>query len=187
MTFNIEQHLLERHIDFAASGVWCDSENHVAYFPLWTINGQMIGYQKYSPLESKKKHNTGKYYTYTTFSQEKGQRKFNHTVPVWGLESLMDHHKVLYVTEGIFDAARLIEYGAAAIAILGKGDNTSIKNYLSILKGSKRIVFILDPDQKKPAINAEFHRVDVPGKPNADLADAPAQYINENILDKFGI
>ena len=186
MAFNIKEHLIERHVDFSAYSVWCDHENDLAYFPLWSLNGQMVGYQKYSPMQPKKKRNAGKYFTHATYSQEVGQRKIGHAVPVWGLESIKDHHKVLYVTEGIFDAVRLINNGAAAIALLGKGDNSSIKNYLSILKGSRRLVCVLDPDQKKPPVSTEFHRVNVPGAPTADLADAPQEYINENILEKYG-
>jgi hypothetical protein len=70
----------------------------------------MTGFQQYRPAANKQKDNhprDSRYFTY---------RK-NRVVGVWGLES-WSLSNTLFVTEGVFDAARLTARGYSAIATL---------------------------------------------------------------------
>jgi len=109
---NLEQHLTSRHFSPDKSGrAWIDNDENIITFPLWNMSGQLVGYQHYRPLADKLRHNhpkEGRYFTHIS----KGQ------LAVFGLESLIDRRKPLYLCEGIFDACRLHYNGLQAIGVL---------------------------------------------------------------------
>jgi DNA primase len=118
--------------------VWVDDEERVAVFPLWNLSGQMVGYQQYRPDAGKEKKNNPKEGRYFTLRKQP-------TVAVWGLESFHLRSDVLFVTEGVFDAARLTEHGLPAVAALGNDPSMDVFSWLHSL--GRKVVVVHDNDK----------------------------------------
>lgn len=172
------QHIHDRHVDTDLHFVWVDESERVAKFPLWNLSGQMVGYQAYRPDADKVQKNDqkGRYYTYRG---EKLVHKHSKSVTVWGLESWR-LSTTLFVTEGIFDAARLTELGMSAVAVLSNDPSTSTKNWLLCVRQMRPVVAVCDPGRaghKLAKVGHFAHTVNVPGLPDGDLGDAPQDYV----------
>jgi DNA primase len=185
---SLKQHILDRHVDMNLHTVWLDEVERVATFPLWNLSGELVGYQAYRPDADKVQKNDekGRYYTY------KGNKlvpcwmdrpKHNRTIGVWGLES-WNLSTTLFVTEGIFDAARLTQRGYSAIAVLSNDPNTSTLNWLLQVRTQRPTVAICDPGAagRKLAKTAhKAHTVCVTGNTAADLGDVDDDYVTKVI------
>ena len=175
---SLREHILSRHLDMNLHLVWIDEDERVATFPLWNLSGQLVGYQAYRPDADKVQKNDekGRYYTY------KGQKlvcKHNKTVSVWGLESWY-LSTTLFITEGIFDAARLTQRGYSAVAVLSNDPNTSTLNWLAQVRTQRPTVAVCDPGaagRKLVKTAHTAHTVSVPGHPDADLGDVDDAYV----------
>jgi hypothetical protein len=133
----LKEHLLNRHLDLDLHRPMLDEAEGVATFYLWNLSGQLVGYQQYRPAGEKKPQNNpkeGKYFTY--------RKQPTHTV--WGVESLDLSPSVVFVCEGLFDAARLTERGFSALAVLSNNPNSDLKNWLTCL--NRRVVAVCDND-----------------------------------------
>lgn len=131
---NIEQHLLDRHLDIGLHRPVIDEVNGVASFYLWNLSGCLVGYQQYRPEADKKQKNDprdGRYFTY----------RAKNTIAVWGLESL-HLSDTIFVCEGIFDACRMTEIGCSAIAILSNNSGWDLRNWFGSL--NRKVVAICD-------------------------------------------
>ena len=114
-----------------------DEVEQVATFYLWNLSGQLVGYQQYRPNGEKKAQNSpreGKYFTY----------KKQPTLAVWGVESLHLTPDVVFLTEGVFDAARLTDRGYSALAVLSNNPSPDLANWLACL--NRRVVAVCDDD-----------------------------------------
>lgn len=168
------EHLRGRHLDVQLHRPVVDEAEDVATFYLWNLSGQLVGYQQYRRTGEKKPQNNpkqGKYYTY---------RKLP-TLAVWGVESLHLSPHVLFVAEGIFDAARLTERGYSAVAVLSNNTGWDLRNWFSIL--NRRVVAVCDNDAAGRAL-AKFGDVAV-FTDDKDLGDSSDEYVTE-LLRKFG-
>lgn len=131
-------HLRRRHLDVDLHRPVLDEDERVATFFLWNLSGQVVGYQQYRPEGEKKPQNNpkqGKYFTY---------RK-QPTVAVWGVESLHLTPHVVFLTEGVFDAARMTERGVSALAVLSSNTGWDLQNWLSML--NRNVVAVCDGDK----------------------------------------
>jgi len=158
----LAQHMKTRHMDVNLHHPVLDEVERVATFYLWNLSGQLVGYQQYRPEGEKKPNNNpreGKYYTY---------RK-QPTVVVWGVESLHLTPHVVFLTEGVFDAARLTERGVSALAILSCNTGWDLRNWLSML--NRKVVAVCDGD-KAGAQLAKFGNVSLCMLGGKDLGDA---------------
>lgn len=134
----LEYHLKSRYLNFNLHKVWLDEYHTIATFPLWNLSEQLLGYLQYRPLANKQKKNNpkeGRYFTYLP----------KQSVGVWGLESWRQSD-TLYVTEGVFDAARLTNSGLSAIALLSNDLNDSLKAWLRIVRSQRKVVAVCDGD-----------------------------------------
>lgn len=111
----IHQELLRRHVDPNIVKVWIDSNSNLATFPLYDTVGRLVGYQQYNPSTQEKKSNDPKCSRYFTY--HRGVKDTGYGV-VWGLDNIQNHNGTLFVTEGVFEAARLLSLGYDAVAIL---------------------------------------------------------------------
>ena len=177
----LKQHLKLRHLDTRLHGVWIDEFERVATFPLWNLSGQLSGFQQYRPGSSKDKKNdiTGRYYT---FRGDKLLPRKCKTVSVWGLESwhLSD---VLFVTEGVFDAARLTESGISAVALLANNPCIDTRNWLEIVGRNRKVVSVCDSDSAGrylATVSPYTHKVEEFN----DLGDASDEYV-QDLVCKF--
>lgn len=109
---NLEDHLYSRHYDLKKyKNHVLDKENNILTVYLNNLSGQFVGFQQYRPLQTAKKLNDPKQSRYFTYSPKQ-------TNAVWGLETLDNSKKELYIVEGIFKASSLHILGYNAIAVL---------------------------------------------------------------------
>lgn len=133
----LAKHLKSRHLNLELHRPMLDEVEQVATFYLWNLSGQLVGYQQYRPNGEKKAQNSpreGKYFTY----------KKQPTLAVWGVESLHLTPDVVFLTEGVFDAARLTDRGYSALAVLSNNPSPDLANWLACL--NRRVVAVCDDD-----------------------------------------
>lgn len=168
----IYQHLKDRHIDIKLHRPVIDFETEIVTFYLYNLSGQIVGYQQYNHRGEKNNKKsgtnnklTGKYFTYT--------RK--DTVSVFGIESLKLTDGPVFITEGLFDAARLTERGQSAIAMLANNPPRDYGNFLAFL--NRPIVAVCDNDAagRKLAKYGDYIETTPDSK---DLSDASDDYVN---------
>ena len=172
---NLRKHLKDRFVDFDKHKVWVDEANVVATFPLTNLSGQLVGYQQYRPNMTKEKRNHpkyGRYYTYTNKEMKS----------VWGLES-WNFSNTLFVTEGIFCAARLTNMGYSAIATLSNNPKF-LKNWFYIIKKMRPIIAICDYGKDGLKLSSYTHNfIQMPKE--HDFSSADDSYINSLSLAKL--
>lgn len=127
----IIEHLKERHLDISLySSIEIVEELEQAYFYLYNLSGQIVGFQCYSPLKPKRLKAEDiyrRYYTYIT----KEYKSIKATA--FGLEILdLKKDKVIFLVEGVFDAVRLHKLGFQALALLGS-DALRLREQLLLL------------------------------------------------------
>lgn len=161
----VREHLVDRHIDLELHRPIIDEEERVATFYLWNLSGKLCGYQQYRPGGEKNSNNPkeGKYFTF---------RK-QPTLAVWGVESLHLTPNVVFVTEGLFDAARLTERGASALAVLSNNPTADLNNWLTCL--NRRVVVVCDNDTAGKQL-ATFGQ-DVVFTEEKDLGDSTDDFV----------
>jgi len=170
----LKQHLQSRHLDLDLHRPMLDDAEGVATFYLWNLSGQLVGYQQYRPLGDKKPNNNpklGKYYTY---------RK-QPTLAVWGVESLDLSPNVVFLTEGVFDAARLTSRGYSALAVLTNNPSPDLRNWLTCL--NRRVVAVCDNDSAGRKL-AKFGDL-VLFTEDKDLGDSSDEFVTK-VLKDFG-
>ena len=162
-----------RHLDVELHHPVLDEAERVATFYLWNLSGQLVGYQQYRPEGVKKPQNNpkeGKYFTY---------RKMP-TLAVWGVESLHLTPHVLFLTEGVFDAARLTERGVSAVAVLSNNPTADFRNWLGCL--NRKVVAVCDNDEAGRRL-AKFGDVAVYTQEH-DLGDSSDEYVTR-LMEMF--
>ena len=145
-------------------------DGDVATFYLYNLSGQIVGYQQYNYKKGKKCDNHPRDSRYFTWRKDK-------VVGVWGLES-WNLSNTLFITEGIFDAARLTHFGVSAIATLANDVNNSTARLLWILRRSRKTVAVCDNDSagRRLAKLAAVSHVMTEGK---DMGEASDEYVTE--------
>jgi hypothetical protein len=169
----LKEHLLSRHLDLELHRPMLDEAEGVATFYLWNLSGEVVGYQQYRPTGEKKPNNNpklGKYFTY---------RK-KPTLGVWGVESLHLSPNVVFVTEGLFDAARLTERGYSALACLTNNPQLDLRNWLFML--NRKVVAVCDNDTAGRKL-AKFGHVATYCE-EKDLGDSSDEFVT-HLLEQF--
>jgi hypothetical protein len=162
----MKEYVIRRHIDIKLHNPILDEENKTVTYLIWNLSGKLVGYQQNKPYAPKIVENVKdkKYYNYTS----KGE------LAVWGLESVKNDDGVIYLTEGIYDAARLTEKGKTALAVCGN-DPRHLRNWISLLQ--RPIVSVCDNDSagRKLAKYGDYSEIIPVGK---DLGDSSEHYVN---------
>lgn len=180
---DIEQHLRDRGVDPDKIKVIYDKESNIANFLLYNLSGQLIGFQQYNPNKPKDHfkgelgRNTVKYYTYVS---KEGGRK-DAFISVWGLQNVKDEDKELWVTEGIFDAVKLVNAGLPAIAALTSTPSPQLKQWFNIL--GKKVIVILDGDDAGSKLNSIATVSYKTPKPYKDLGEMKQEDVNQFVKD----
>lgn len=131
-------HLHARYFDTRRHTAWVSEAERVAVVPLWNLSGQMTGYHHYRPDKEKNLNNhpyEARYFTRVTDSP----------VTVWGLES-WNYSNTLFVTEGLFDAARVTWNGFSAVCIFSSDAGKATLGWLNLVKQFRPVVAICDSD-----------------------------------------
>jgi DNA primase len=168
------EHLKDRHIDLNLHRPWIDEVERVAVFYLYNQSGNIIGYQQYRPDADKTKNNHPKEARYFTYRKQP-------TLAVWGVESLHLTPHVVFLTEGVFDAARLTERGYSALAALTNNPTGDLRNWLSML--NRKIVAVCDNDVAGRRL-AKFGDVAVFTE-DKDLGEADDEFVTR-LLETYG-
>ena len=181
---NLTEHLKSRHLDMSLHTVWIDQVEGVATFPFWNLSGCMRGYQQYRPSGDKKKFNNpkeGRYYTYRSkFNPDKNRAS---EVAVWGMESWYLTN-VLFITEGIFDAARLTELGVSAIAMAANDLDKTTARWLSTVRRFRPVVAVCDGDKAGRRLAKQGH-VSIIMPDGTDLGGASDSFVTD-LLKEYG-
>lgn len=171
---NILEHLKGRHIDLNLHRPMIDEIERVATFYLYNLSGCIIGYQQYRPGADKTKNNHPKEARYFTYRSKE-------TLSVWGIESLHLTPGIVFLTEGIFDAARLTNKGCSALASLTNNPTKDLRNWLQML--NRRVVAICDSDVSGNKL-AKFGTTYEVVQGAKDLGDATDEYV-EYLINKY--
>ena len=125
---------------------WIDWNSERVWFPLWSVNGRLIGYQRYSWQEEKVRSNRGKYFTWITEEYK--------PLACWGLSQLslarrpaISPSQPILVVEGIFDALRCVEAGYVALGVLGATPSKQFVSWFKMLLQGRNTIAILDNDE----------------------------------------
>lgn len=184
---HISSHLIKRGIDPSKTRVIIDEETEDSYFYLYNLSGQIVGYQKYNPNYQKTGQSNldnpkmAKYFTWVS-DEEKGKK-----IAVWGLESfdaMSDEY--VFLTEGIFDAARIQEAGYPALAILCNDPSESLKSWLKTLPQKKIVIYDNDKAGRKLIKAGDFAYTVPSGKDANDLTPEEAKSFIQDCLTKSG-
>ena len=184
---NISSHLRGRGIDPTKTRLIIDEETEDTYFFLYNLSGQMVGYQKYNPNYQKTGQSNldnprmAKYFTWVS-DEDKGKK-----IAVWGLESTQFTDKYLFVTEGIFDAARIQEAGHPAIAVLCNDPSDSLKSWIATLPQKKIVIYDNDKAGRKLMKLGDYSYTVPSGKDANDLTPEEAKTFLDECLTKSGL
>jgi hypothetical protein len=169
------EHLKSRHLDYNLHTVWLSEQELIATFPLWNLSGQMVGYQQYRPDKDKRPNNNPKHGRY--FTKLKDGK-----VGLWGMES-WNLSNTLFLTEGVFDAARLTEYKVSALAVLSSDVSESTKRWLWCVRQTRKVVCVCDNDSAGYKLQKLGHTfVIAEGKDIAESSDTFVQAILHKYL-----
>lgn len=182
---SLADHLKNRGVDIDKTRVIMDEETGDTYFFLYNFSGQMVGFQKYNPDYVKTGQSNldnprmAKYFTWVS---EEG---YGRHIAVWGLESLdVMKDKFVFITEGIFDAARIQEAGYPALAVLCNNPTDSLKNWLKTLIQKKIVIYDNDRAGKKLISVGDYAYTVPSGKDANDLTPDEAKKFIEECLSK---
>ena len=167
---SLSTHLQSRFLDTTKHRCWLDEEQNCATFALWTFAGNLAGYQRYRPDKDKSLNNDprGRYCT----------RKTSSMLSVWGLESWSFSH-ALYVTEGLFDAARLTWNNMSAIAVVSNNLSKELVNWLWVVQQTRPVVAVCDSDAAGARFKKYFkhHYVVRSAKDLSEASETEVQYL----------
>lgn len=180
--FTLEDHLRDRGIDPQKTKVIISEDD--TYFFLYNLSGQIIGYHKYNPnypKSTKVDPRLAKYFTWVT--EEDKSRK----IAVWGLESFdIMNDKFLFITEGVFDCARVHQSGYPGIAVLCNDPSDQLKNWLYTLPQKKIVIYDNDTPGKKLIKVGDFAYSVSVGKDLNDLTPEDAKSFLDDCLISSG-
>lgn len=184
--FTIQDHLKDRGIDPDQTRVIIDGDD--TYFFLYNLSGQMVGYQKYNPYYPKTGQSKlsdprlAKYFTWVS-----DEDKFK-KIAAWGLESVdLMNDKFLFITEGIFDCARVHQAGYPGIAVLCNDPSESLKGWLNTLPQKKIVIYDNDKAGQKLIKVGDFAFSVPVGKDLNDLSPNEAKSFLDECIIKAGL
>jgi len=172
---NLTQHLKDRHVNLDLHRFLLDEEAQVATALLYNLSGKICGYQQYRPSADKTRRNDpkeGRYYTHKTEG----------TLVVFGVETLHLTPGLVFVVEGMFDAARLSSRGFSALAVLSNNPTQDLKGFLKCL--NRKVVVVYDNDVAGVKLAAFGHEAVCLN--SKDVGDASEEELNQ-LLKKYEV
>ena len=174
MNKELIDHLKSRHLNLELHRPILDEELSIATFLFYNLSEQLVGYQQYNPNGDKKIFNSkldGRYYTY---------RK-QPTISIWGLESYYISDGPIFITEGIFDAARITERNQTAFAVCSNDPPKDYKNWFDTLPRKVIAICDNDPAGEELAKFGDYYEI-VPD--NKDVGDSSEEYVRY-LIEKY--
>ncbi|AQT25257.1 DNA primase [Providencia phage vB_PreS_PR1] len=156
--------------------VWVDLDNNKATFPLFATDGRFVGFQVFSP-DSPKKADKPSNARYFTWSSEPA---------LWGLDTVPQDAKVVYVTEAVFRATALHSVGVPAVSVLGSSMHKPLLRLLN--KSNVKFVWIGDPDNAGAKLIKKFKHGGVQSPKDLDDMTHDELLAFKQVLDTtFGV
>jgi 5S rRNA maturation endonuclease (ribonuclease M5) len=169
-------HLESRDIDFALHKPIVNNDS--ATFMCYNLSGQLVGWQRYAPNRKSMCSNNpdGRYYSY----------RIKHHISIFGLETYRLDAKCVFITEGIFDTARLTKRGMTAFALLTNSPNSSMINFLECIP--QRKVVICDNDKGGDFLrkSLKYSTKDFIVPNRKDLGEESVEFV-ENIIKTYNV
>jgi hypothetical protein len=137
-------HLRSRHLDLDLHNPIIDQDEKVSTLFLYTLSGNIIGYQQYRPGASKVPYNHPKLSRYYTYRKQQ-------IVSMWGVESLYISEGPIFVCEGVFGASRFTNRRVSALAALCNDPPKDYKNWLDCIPRKKVVICDKGPPGEKLA------------------------------------
>ena len=101
---------------------------------------------------------------------------------LWGLESLYQDNGVVFLTEGVFDAARLTNRGKSALAACCCDPQGDLRNWLQCL--GRPVVVVTDNDKAGARLAKFGNYVECCPEEGKDLGEAPEEFVNY-LVEKY--
>lgn len=165
----VADYLRRRHLNLELHRPVVDEEERTATFFLYNLTGQLVGFQQHRPDAKKTPQKRGpreaRYFTY---------RK-QPTHGVWGLESFHQSNGVVFLTEGVFDAARLTALGQSALATCCNDPQRDLANWLQCL--GRHVVVVADNDKAGRELAKFGNYVEYCPEVGQDLGDCSDEYV----------
>ena len=148
-----------------------------AYFLLYALSGKLVGYQRYNPWGSKKPHSNtlgddAKYFTWAPKAE----------IGFWGAQYYNPISPVLFITEGIFDAIKVINEGWPCFAMLTSHPSESARSFLNMLPQILVVLLDNDGEAKKPFDGVHGCRINPP-EIYGDVGNMPQPRVKVMIND----
>jgi DNA primase len=166
----VTEYLRRRHLDLDLHRPVVNEAERTATFFLYNLSGQLVGFQQHRPDAGKTPQKLGpreaQYFTY---------RK-QPTHGVWGLESFHLSDGPVFVTEGVFDAARLTAVGQTAMATCCNDPQRDLGNWLQSL--ARPVVVVTDNDEAGKKLAKFGNYVEYCPEEGQDLGDCPQEFVD---------
>ena len=173
---SVTEYLLRRHLNLDLHRPVVDEAERTATFFLYNLSGQLVGFQQHRPNAPKTPQKMGpreaRYFTY---------RK-QPTHGVWGLESFYLSEGPVFVTEGVFDAARLTAVGQTALATCCNDPQRDLGNWLQCL--ARPVVVVADNDKAGKKLAKFGNYVEYCPEEGQDLGDCPQEFV-DFLVEKY--
>jgi hypothetical protein len=185
----LRDHLLSRGLNPDQYSVILDEDKCIATFLIWDLSGRLVGYQRYNPKGIKHVRNDKtfsdhlKYFTYAGVEGDEFHASKKKLI-AWGFESFKVGQRVLFITEGIFDAVKLHNVRLPALAVISNDP----KHLQSLFKALGRtIIAVCDRDNAGSKLaNYADVALYVP-KPYHDLGDMPQEEVSSWLTTVYKI
>jgi hypothetical protein len=174
----LTSHLKERSLNTELySGVWLDDENSTVTLGLWNLSGQLVGFQQYKPLAGKGRCEDPSDMRYFSIAGKVGKHS---KLLAFGVELLDRRQRVLFLTEGVFDAVPFHNRKINALATMTNNPK-HLKSWLMSL--GYHLVALCDGDSAGQKLaNVAHEAVYLPeGK---DPGDMPGEWF-DNVIRKY--
>lgn len=181
--FDINEHLKKRGINRERQHVVIDKERQIATFLLYNLSGMLVGYQTYNPngLNRTKERSLKRYFTYV------GKEGLTSKIAVWGLDTITNDKCYMFVTEGVFDIAKIHNFGEQGVAVLSNCPK-HVKPWICAM--GKFVIAIKDSDKAGSKLDVISDvGFSVPTK-YKDIGDMPQEEANEflsSIIKKLNL
>jgi DNA primase len=172
----VTQYLLRRHVNLELHRPVVDEEERTATFLFYSLSGKLVGYQQHRPDSGKTPMKLGpKYARYFTYRKQP-------THGVFGMESLYQSKRPVFLTEGVFDACRLTSQGQAALAVCCNDPTRDFGNWLLSL--GRKVVAVADNDAAGRKLAKFGHYAEYCPEPGQDLGDCSQEFV-DYLLNKY--
>lgn len=144
----MREHLKSRNMQVERyQNLHIDEENNIATFLLFSLSGNIVGFQRYNPKGNKERRNdeTQKYFCHFTNEGEENQNKGKKKIGFFGVETLQYREDIVFLTEGVFAAVRFHNMNLPALAVL-KNDPKDFLHQIELLKKTRKVVVFFDND-----------------------------------------